>query len=83
MQNMISFLFGSLLSGGRVFLALSAAGQASLHGYIIKHAWISAKLRGGVRGIKRRLAGSIWQGIAFRLPETSGHLEHPKLYFTF
>ena len=47
------------------------------------HVWISAELRGGARRIKRRLAGSFWQGIAFRLPETSRSLGTPKLFFKF
>ena len=49
-------------------------GKLACHGYIMKHVWISAELRGGARRIKRRLAGFIWQGIAFRLPETSRSL---------
>ena len=49
-------------------------GKLACHWDIMKHAWISAELRGGARSIKRRLAGSIWQGIAFRLPETSRSL---------
>ena len=40
----------------------------------MKHVWISAEPRGGVRRIKRHLADSVWQGIAFRLPETSRSL---------
>ena len=34
-------------------------GKLACHGYIMKHGWISAELRGGARCIKRRLAGSI------------------------
>ena len=76
---MIFVFFGSLLPGGRGFLlALSAA---ACHGYIKKHVWISAELRGGARRIKRLLAGSIWQGIAFRLPETSRSLGTPQIVF--
>ena len=44
----------------------------------MKHAWISAELRAGAR----RLAGSIWQGIAFRLPETSRSLGTPLIVFS-
>ena len=46
-------------------------GKLTCHGYIMKHVWISAKLRGSARRIKRRSSGSIWQGIAFRVAETS------------
>ena len=62
-------------------LALSAAGQACLLWYIMKHVWISAELRGGARRIIRRLAGCIWQGIAFRLPETSRSFGTPHIVF--
>ena len=58
-------------------------GKLACHGNIMKHVWISAKLRGGARRIKRRLAGSIWQGIAFRLPETSRLLGTPQIVFKF
>ena len=47
----------------------------------MKHAWISAELCGGARNIKRRLAGAIWQGIAFRLPETSSSLGTHQNFF--
>ena len=53
-------------------------GQLACHGYITKHVWLSTKLRGGARRIKRRLAGSICEGIAFRLPETSRSLGTPQ-----
>ena len=49
--------------------------------YITKHVWISAELHGGARRIKRRLAGSIWHGIAFRLPETSRSLATTQIVF--
>ena len=49
----------------------------------MKHAWILAELRGGVLRIKRRLRGSIWQRIVFRLPETSKSLATPPLVFQF
>ena len=45
----------------------------------MKHVWISAELRGGSWRIKRRLAGSIWHGIASRLPETSRSLGTPQI----
>ena len=54
-------------------------GKLACHGYIMERVWISAELRGGARRIKRRLAGSIWLGIAFRLPETSRSLGTPKI----
>ena len=57
-------------------------GKLVCHGYIMKHVWISAKLRGGARRIKRRLAGSIWQEIAFRLPDTSRSLGTPQIVFS-
>ena len=44
-----------------------------------KHVWISAELRGGARRIKRRLAGSTCQGIAFCLPETSRSIGTPQI----
>ena len=47
----------------------------------MKQVWISAEHRGGARRIKRRLAGSILQGIAFRLPETSRSLGTPQIVF--
>ena len=47
----------------------------------MKHVWISAERRGGARRIERRLAGSIWQGIAFRFPETSWSLGTPQTVF--
>ena len=47
----------------------------------MKHVWNSAELRGGARRIKRRLAGSIWQGIVFCLPETSRSRGTPKIVF--
>ena len=51
MEN-ITYFF--LARGGQGFLlALSAAGQARLHGYSMKHVWIS-ELRDGARRIKRR-----------------------------
>ena len=53
------------------------------HGCILKHVWISAERWGGVRRIKRRLAGSIYQGMAFRLPETSRSLGTPQIVFKF
>ena len=53
-------------------------GKLACHGYIIQHVWISAELRGGARRIKRRLAGSIWHGIAFHLLETSKSLGTPQ-----
>ena len=56
-------------------------GNIACHGYIMKHVWISAELRGGARRIKRRSAGSIWQGIAFRPPETSRSLGTPQTVF--
>ena len=58
-------------------------GKLACHGYIMKHVWISAELRGGAWRIKRRLAGSIWQGIAFRLPEMSRSLETPQIVLQF
>ena len=64
-------------------LALSAWGKLACHGYIMKHVWISAELRGGARRIKRRLAGSIWQGIASASLRRAGHLAHPKLFLKF
>ena len=56
-------------------------GKLACYGYIIKHACISAELRGGARRIKLRLAGSIWQGIASRPPETSRSLGTPHVVF--
>ena len=56
-------------------------GKLACHGYIMKYIWISAELRGGARRIERRLAGSIWQGIAIRLPETSRSLGTPQFVF--
>ena len=50
--------------------------------YVMKHVWISADLRGGARRIKRRSAGSIWQGTAFRLPETSKSPGTPQIVFS-
>ena len=58
-------------------------GKLACHGYIMKHVWMSAELRGGAWRIKRRLAGSIWQGIAFRLPETSRSFGTPQIVFEF
>ena len=76
------FFFGSLLSGGRVFFShFLPQGKLACHGFIMTHVWILAELRGGVRRIKRRLAGSVWQGIAFRLPETSRSLGTPQIVF--
>ena len=46
----------------------------------MKHAWISAEILGGARCIKCRLSGSLWQGIAFRLPETSRSLGTPHFF---
>ena len=55
MYHIISFYFGSLLSGDREFLlALSAASKQGCHGYMMKHVWISAELCGGAPRIKRR-----------------------------
>ena len=72
--------FGSLLSGGRVFhLALSTAGQASLP-WVLYEACLDLG-RAPWRRSARRLAGSIWQGIAFRLPETSRSLGTPQIVF--
>ena len=45
----------------------------------MKHVWVSAEFHGGARRIERRLAGSIPQGIAFRLPETSRSLGTPQI----
>ena len=57
-------------------------GKLACHGYIMNHVLISAELRGGARRIiKRRLAGFIWQEIAFRLPETSRSLRAPHIVF--
>ena len=56
-------------------------GELACHGYILKHVWISAELRGGAWHIKRRLAGSIWQGIAFRLPEAGRPFGTPHFVF--
>ena len=56
-------------------------GKLACDGYIMKHVWISALLRGGARRIKRRLAGSIWHGIAFRLRETSRSIATPQNIF--
>ena len=44
----------------------------------MKHVWISVELLGDARRIERRRAGSIWQGIAFRLPETSRSFGTPQ-----
>ena len=83
MYNLIFVFFGSLISGGRVFLlALSAAGQASLPWYTMTHVWISAELRGGARRIERRTARPIWQGKAFRLPEASRSFGIPQNCFS-
>ena len=60
-----------------VFSHFRPRGKLACHGYIMKHVWISAEPRGGARRIKRCLAGSIWQRIAFRLPETSRSLGAP------
>ena len=57
-------------------------GKLAYHGYVVKHVWISAELRGGARRIKRRLAAYLvlyLQAIAFRLPETSWSLETPQI----
>ena len=64
-----------------LFSHFRPGGKLACHGYIVKHVWISIELRGGDRRIKRRLAGSIWQGIAFRLPETSRSLGTPQTVF--
>ena len=56
-------------------------GKLACHEYIMKQVWISVERRGGARRIKRRLAGSILQGIAFRLPETSRSLGTPQIVF--
>ena len=56
-------------------------GKLACHGYMMKHFWISAELRGGARRSKHRSAGSIWQGIAFLLPETSRSLGTPEVFF--
>ena len=58
-------------------------GKLACHGYIMKHVWISAELRDGARRIKNRLAGSFWQGFAFRLPETSRSFGTPQIVFGF
>ena len=56
-------------------------GKLACHGYVMKHVWISAELRGGAQRIKRRLGGSVWQGIVFRPPETSRSLGTPQIAF--
>ena len=56
-------------------------GKLVCHGYIMKHVWVSAELGGGARRIKRRLSGSIWRGIAFRVPETSRSFGIPQIVF--
>ena len=62
-------------------LALSAAGQASLPRVRYEACLDLGRAPGGVRRIKRRLADSIWQGIAFGLPETSRSLGTPQIVF--
>ena len=67
----------------RFFSHFRPRGKLACHGYIMKHAWISAELRGGARRIKRRLARSMWQRTAFRLPETCRSLGTPQIVFKF
>ena len=69
---MIFVIFCSLLSLARGFLlALSAAGQASLPWVHHEACLDLGEFCGGARRVKRRLAGSIWQGITFHPPETN------------
>ena len=56
-------------------------GKLACRGYMMKHVWISAELRGGARRIKRHLAGSFRQGVAFRLSEMSRSLGTPQIVF--
>ena len=83
MYNMIfvSFLLAALRRPSVSSHTFRPRGKLACHGYIMKHVWILAELRGGARRIKRRLSGSIWQAIAFRLPETSRSLETPHFFF--
>ena len=82
MYNSTFVFFSSLLSGGRVFLfAFSAAGQASLPWVHYEPCLDLGRGRGDARRVKHRLAGTVWQGIAFRLPRRAGHLEHPTFLF--
>ena len=83
-SRMVFVVFGSLLPAAECFFShFRPRGKLACHGYIMKHVWILAELLGGARRIKGRLAGSIWQGIAFRLPETIRSLGIPQLVFKF
>ena len=82
MQNMIFVFFLARCSPAAecFFSQFRPRGKLACRGYIMNHVWISAELRGRARRIKRRLAGSISQGILRSASlKRAGHLEHPKL----